>query len=71
MGLDLDWLIPHQASLRIIEATAKRLEMTGEMTKMPRNLATSFANCRMGEAIRKPKHAQHPDHGRLRPCTLP
>ncbi|RYG13405.1 MAG: ketoacyl-ACP synthase III [Burkholderiales bacterium] len=24
---DLDWLIPHQANLRIIEATAKRLEM--------------------------------------------
>jgi 3-oxoacyl-[acyl-carrier-protein] synthase-3 len=23
----LDWLIPHQANLRIIEATAKRLEM--------------------------------------------
>ena len=25
---DLDWLIPHQANLRIIEATAKRLEMS-------------------------------------------
>ena len=24
---DLDWLIPHQANLRIIEATAKRLQM--------------------------------------------
>ncbi len=24
---DLDWLIPHQANLRIIEATAKRLDM--------------------------------------------
>ncbi|TQU79497.1 3-oxoacyl-ACP synthase, partial [Xanthomonas perforans] len=24
---DLDWLIPHQANLRIIEATAKRLEL--------------------------------------------
>ncbi len=24
---DLDWLVPHQANLRIIEATAKRLEM--------------------------------------------
>jgi 3-oxoacyl-[acyl-carrier-protein] synthase-3 len=24
---DIDWLIPHQANLRIIEATAKRLEM--------------------------------------------
>ena len=24
---DLDWLIPHQANLRIIEATARRLEM--------------------------------------------
>jgi 3-oxoacyl-[acyl-carrier-protein] synthase-3 len=25
---DLDWLIPHQANLRIIDATAKRLEMS-------------------------------------------
>ncbi len=25
---DLDWLIPHQANLRIIEATAKRLDMS-------------------------------------------
>ena len=25
---DLDWLIPHQANLRIIEATAKRLELS-------------------------------------------
>ena len=24
---ELDWLIPHQANLRIIEATAKRLQM--------------------------------------------
>ncbi|MDE2280095.1 MAG: 3-oxoacyl-ACP synthase, partial [Xanthomonadaceae bacterium] len=24
---DIDWLIPHQANLRIIEATAKRLQM--------------------------------------------
>ena len=27
---DLNWLIPHQANLRIIEATAKRLEMSME-----------------------------------------
>lgn len=27
---DLDWLIPHQANLRIIEATAKRLNMSME-----------------------------------------
>lgn len=27
---DLDWLIPHQANLRIIEATAKRLDMSME-----------------------------------------
>ena len=27
---DLDWLIPHQANLRIIEATAKRLELPME-----------------------------------------
>jgi 3-oxoacyl-[acyl-carrier-protein] synthase-3 len=25
---DIDWLIPHQANLRIIEATAKRLKMS-------------------------------------------
>ncbi len=32
-GLDkhaIDWLIPHQANLRIIEATAKRLDMPME-----------------------------------------
>jgi 3-oxoacyl-[acyl-carrier-protein] synthase-3 len=27
---DIDWLIPHQANLRIIEATAKRLKMSME-----------------------------------------
>jgi 3-oxoacyl-[acyl-carrier-protein] synthase-3 len=27
---DIDWLIPHQANLRIIEATAKRLDMSME-----------------------------------------
>src|SRR5690606_24711789 len=27
---DIDWLIPHQANLRIIEATAKRLDMPME-----------------------------------------
>ena len=27
---DIDWLVPHQANLRIIEATAKRLEMPME-----------------------------------------
>ncbi|MDQ1119708.1 MULTISPECIES: beta-ketoacyl-ACP synthase III [Pseudoxanthomonas] len=27
---DLDWLVPHQANLRIIEATAKRLDMSME-----------------------------------------
>lgn len=26
----LDWLVPHQANLRIIEATAKRLDMSME-----------------------------------------
>lgn len=29
-GDDLDWFIPHQANLRIIEATAKRLKMSME-----------------------------------------
>ncbi|HWS78497.1 MAG TPA: 3-oxoacyl-[acyl-carrier-protein] synthase III C-terminal domain-containing protein, partial [Thermomonas sp.] len=27
---DIDWLVPHQANLRIIEATAKRLDMPME-----------------------------------------
>lgn len=27
-GCDLDWLVPHQANIRIIEATAKKLDMT-------------------------------------------
>jgi len=26
-GADIDWLIPHQANLRIIEATARKLKM--------------------------------------------
>ena len=25
---EIDWLVPHQANLRIIEATAKRLDMS-------------------------------------------
>lgn len=31
-GDDLDWFIPHQANLRIIEATAKRLKMSMDRT---------------------------------------
>ncbi|HET9679449.1 MAG TPA: beta-ketoacyl-ACP synthase III [Gammaproteobacteria bacterium] len=31
-GDDLDWFVPHQANLRIIEATAKRLKMPMERT---------------------------------------
>jgi 3-oxoacyl-[acyl-carrier-protein] synthase-3 len=27
-GSDIDWMIPHQANIRIIEATAKKLGMT-------------------------------------------
>ncbi len=27
-GSDIDWMVPHQANIRIIEATAKKLGMT-------------------------------------------
>ena len=29
-GEDVDWLVPHQANLRIIDATARRMELTKE-----------------------------------------
>ena len=29
-GNDVDWLVPHQANLRIIDATANRMELTKE-----------------------------------------
>ena len=29
-GDDVDWLVPHQANLRIIDATARRMELTKE-----------------------------------------
>ena len=28
---DIDWLVPHQANIRILEATAKKLEMSMEL----------------------------------------
>ena len=29
-GDDVDWLVPHQANLRIIDATANRMDLTSE-----------------------------------------
>ena len=29
-GDDVDWLVPHQANLRIIDATANRMNLTSE-----------------------------------------
>ncbi|HLL18635.1 MAG TPA: beta-ketoacyl-ACP synthase III [Rubrivivax sp.] len=53
---DLDWLIPHQANLRIIEATAKRLEMSMDrvVVTVDRHGNTSSASVPMAldEAVR-------------------
>ncbi|HZF97109.1 MAG TPA: beta-ketoacyl-ACP synthase III [Pseudoxanthomonas sp.] len=53
---DLDWLIPHQANLRIIEATAKRLEMPMDrvVVTVDRHGNTSAASVPMAldEAVR-------------------
>ncbi len=46
---DLDWLIPHQANLRIIEATAKRLQMSDGQCHRHRGSARQYvlrARCR-------------------------
>ena len=37
-GADLDWLVPHQANIRIMEATAKKLGMS--MDKVVVTVAT-------------------------------
>ncbi|MDR1074855.1 MAG: ketoacyl-ACP synthase III [Xanthomonadaceae bacterium] len=56
---DLDWLIPHQANLRIIEATAKRLEMPMErvIVTVDKHGNTSSASVPMAldEAVRSGK----------------
>ncbi len=56
---DLDWLIPHQANLRIISATAKRLDMSMErvIVTVDRHGNTSAASVPLAldEAVRSGK----------------
>lgn len=53
---DLDWMVPHQANLRIISATAKKLGMTLEnvIVTLDRHGNTSAASvpCALDEAVR-------------------
>jgi 3-oxoacyl-[acyl-carrier-protein] synthase-3 len=53
---DIDWLIPHQANIRIIQATAKKLGMTMErvVTTVDRHANTSAASVPLAldEAVR-------------------
>ena len=53
---DLDWLVPHQANLRIISATAKKLGMTLDnvVVTLDRHGNTSAASvpCALDEAVR-------------------
>ena len=44
-GTDVDWLVPHQANLRIIDATANRMELDKE--KVMVNIA-KFGNTTAG-----------------------
>jgi len=59
---DLDWLIPHQANIRIIQATARKLELSMEkvVTTVERHANTSAASIPLAldEAVRD---------GRIRP----
>jgi 3-oxoacyl-[acyl-carrier-protein] synthase-3 len=59
---DIDWLIPHQANIRIIQATAKKLGLTMErvITTVDRHANTSAASVPLAldEAVRD---------GRIRP----
>jgi len=56
---DIDWLIPHQANLRIIEATAKRLKMSMErvIVTVDRHANTSSGSVPLAldEAVRSGK----------------
>ncbi len=56
---DIDWLIPHQANLRIIEATAKRLEMPMDrvIVTVDKHGNTSFGSVPLAldEAVRSGK----------------
>jgi 3-oxoacyl-[acyl-carrier-protein] synthase-3 len=62
---DLDWLIPHQANMRIIEATAKRLGLPLErvVITVERHANTSAASIPLAldEAVRdgRIRHGQH------------
>ena len=62
---DLDWLVPHQANLRIISATAKKLGMTLDnvVVTLDRHGNTSAASvpCALDEAVRD---------GRIQRCQL-
>ena len=62
---DIDWLIPHQANIRIIQATAKKLGMTMErvITTVDRHANTSAASVPLAldEAVRD---------GRIKPGDL-
>jgi 3-oxoacyl-[acyl-carrier-protein] synthase III len=53
---DIDWLIPHQANVRILEATAKRLGLDNErlIVTVDRHANTSAASIPLAldEAIR-------------------
>jgi 3-oxoacyl-[acyl-carrier-protein] synthase-3 len=53
---DIDWLIPHQANIRIIQATAKKLGLTMErvVTTVDRHANTSAASVPLAldEAVR-------------------
>lgn len=59
---DLDWLIPHQANLRIIEATAKRLEMSMEQVIVTvdrtGNTSSGSIPIALDEAVRSGKIAR-------------
>ncbi len=53
---ELDWLIPHQANLRIIEATARRLDMSMDQVVVTvdrhGNTSTASVPLALDEAIR-------------------
>jgi 3-oxoacyl-[acyl-carrier-protein] synthase-3 len=62
---ELDWLIPHQANIRIIHATAKKLGMSMErvVTTVDRHANTSAASIPLAldEAVRdgRIRHGHH------------
>ena len=53
---DLDWLVPHQANLRIIKATAKKLSLSGEQTVITvnkhANTSSASVPLALNEAVR-------------------